>query len=390
LLHDTLIHPPAARTSLLGFSDIVKIRNRVIALTQSGVDVLRLEGGEPFMPTPGFIKTAMKQAIDDNQTRYAPSSGIAPLLAAIAWKLKAKNKLPVAESNVIVTSGGLHGLFCAFQATVNPGDEVIFFSPYWTPIKDLVTFSGGVPVRVPWASVRGEQDLGAILRARLSPKTKLIYVNTPANPTGDVLSRQQLQSIADFALANNLLVISDEAYEDLVYDGEHISIASLPGMFERTLSVFTLSKSYSMTGWRLGYLAADAPWMEVLRKLVLNSINGVSTPTQFAALAAIEQGGEFIAGMLGEYRTRRTLLVDGVQGAGFGCVVPHGAFYLFVDARERLGGDCWKAMETLLERTRVATVPGSVFGPEGEGFLRMSFSTSIEVLEKVVAALKTL
>jgi aspartate/methionine/tyrosine aminotransferase len=390
LLHDTLIHPPATRTSLLGFSDIVKIRNRVIGLTKSGIDVLRLEGGEPFMPTPGFIKEAMKRAIDANETRYAPSSGIAPLLSAIVAKLNARNRLPVTETNLIVTSGGLHGLFCAFQATVNPGDEVIFFSPYWTPIKDLVSFSGGIPVRVPWADVRGSDDLGDLLRARLTPKTKLIYVNTPANPTGDVLSREQVQSIADFAVANNLLVISDEAYEDLVYEGEHVSIASLPGMFERTLSVYTLSKSYSMTGWRVGYLAADTPWMDVLRKLVLNSINGVSTPTQFAALAAIEEGRDFIAGMIEEYRLRRTLLVQGVQDAGFGCVAPHGAFYLFVDARERLGPDCWKAMETLLERTRVATVPGSVFGPEGEGFLRMSFSTSIEVLENVVAALKNL
>jgi aspartate aminotransferase len=381
---------PAGRASLLGFSDIVKIRNRVLAMKAAGTRVLQLEGGEPFMPTPDFVKQAMKDALDANQTRYAPSSGIAPLLEAIVAKLARKNRINVRTDDVIVSAGGLHALFCAFQACVDPGDEVIFFSPYWTPIKDQVTFAGGVPVRIPWDDVRGAQDLGDVLNARRTDKTRVIYVNTPANPTGDVLTRSQLESIARFASANNLTVISDEAYEDLVYEGEHISMASLPDMFQRTITTFTLSKSFAMTGWRIGYIVADKPFMDFLRKLVLNTVNGVSTPTQFAAAAGINHSGDFFAPLREEYRRRRDLLVRGLNESGFRCLNPPGAFYLFPDVTERLGRDSWKAMETLLERTSIASVPGIVFGPEGEGHLRMSFSTSIEIIEECVRALSRL
>lgn len=381
---------PAGRASQLGFSDIVKIRNRVLAMKAAGSRVLQLEGGEPFMTTPDFVKQAMKDALDANQTRYAPSSGIAPLLEAIAAKLAVKNRIEAKTEDVIVTAGGLHGLFCAFQACVDPGDEVIFFAPYWTPIKDQVTFAGGVPVRVPWDEVRGRDDLGEVLNSRLTGKTRVLYVNTPANPTGDVLTRSQLESIARFAIANNLTVISDEAYEDLVYDGEHVSIASLPDMFPRTITTWTLSKSFAMTGWRIGYVAADKPFMDFLRKLVLNTVNGVSTPTQFAAAAGINHAGEYFAPFREEYRRRRDLLVRGLNECGFRCLSPPGAFYLFPDVTERLGRDSWKAMETLLEATSIASVPGIVFGPEGEGHLRMSFSTSFEVIEECVRALSRL
>ncbi|HEX8154774.1 MAG TPA: aminotransferase class I/II-fold pyridoxal phosphate-dependent enzyme [Thermoanaerobaculia bacterium] len=390
----TTLIQPAERASLLGFSDIVKIRNRVLEMRAKGASVLQLEGGEPFLGTPDFVKQAMKDALDANQTRYAASSGIAPLLEALRGKLAAKNGIRVETKDIIVTSGGAHGLFCAFQASVDPGDEVLFFAPYWTPIKDQVTFAGGVPVRVPWDEVRGRRDVGGVLRARLTERTRVLYVNSPANPTGDVLTREQLESIAKFATEHNLTVISDEAYEDLLYaddgKGEHVSIASMPGMFARTISVYTFSKSWSMTGWRIGYLVADEPFMAFIRKLVLNSVNGVSTPTQYAAVAALEHRQGFFAPLLEEYRRRRDLLVGALNDAGFSCLTPPGAFYLFPDVRARLGNDSWKAMETLLERTSIASVPGAVFGPEGEGHLRMSFSTSMDILEAAVAALKKL
>jgi aspartate/methionine/tyrosine aminotransferase len=387
LAHDTSL-APAARAALLGFSDIVKIRNRVLDMLDRGLKVLRLEGGEPFEPTPDFIKQAMKDALDANQTRYAPSSGIPQLLNAIVAKLAASNGIHVDAKQVIVTCGGAHGLFCAFQATVNPGDDVMLFSPYWTPIRDHITFGGGQPLRVPWDEVRGTADAGAVLARYLTPKTRVLYVNTPGNPTGDILDRAQLTSIAEFAVANDLIVISDEAYEGLVHEGEHVSLASLPGMAGRTLTVYTLSKSFAMTGWRVGYVVADEPWMDVLRKLVLNSTNGVSTPSQYAAAAAVSRGSEFIDRVRPEYRRRRDALVDALNGAGFRCLTPPGAFYVFPDVRERLGNDSWKAMETLLERTSIASVPGVVFGPEGEGHLRMSSSLSSEVLEQAVEALR--
>ncbi len=382
----------AQRASLLGFSDIVKIRNRVLDMRASGHRVLQLEGGEPFIGTPDFVKEAMRAALDANQTRYAPSSGVPQLLDALRTKLARKNGVDVATSDIIVTSGGAHGLFCAFQSSVNPGDEVMFFSPYWTPIKDQVSFSGGVAVRVPWDEVRADAATSAdamtrALESRHTPRTRVIYVNTPANPTGDVLTREQLTAVANFAKAHDLTVIADEAYEDLIYDGEHVSITSMPGMPERTITVYTFSKSFSMTGWRIGYVVAPPPFMEFLRKLVLNTVNGVSTPTQFAALAAVTHDAHFFDPIREEYRHRRDLLVSGFRNAGFDCLTPPGAFYTFPDVRKRLGNDSWKAMETLLDRTAIASVPGAVFGPEGEGHLRMSFSTAIETLEEAVAAL---
>ena len=272
---------------------------------------------------------------------------------------------------------------------MNPGDEVMFFAPYWTPIKDQVSFAGGVPSRIPWDDCRGRDDLRDVLEAHVSEKTRVIYVNSPANPSGDVLTPAQIASIAQFARDHDLIVISDEAYEDLLYDGVHTSIASLPGMFERTITVYTFSKSFSMTGWRIGYVVADAPFMDFLRKLVLNSVNGVSTPTQHAALAAITHDPHFFDSIREDYRRRRDLLVGGLQRAGFDCLSPPGAFYTFPSCR-RLGADSWQAMEILLERTSIASVPGIVFGPEGEGHLRMSFSTSIEILEEAVEHLAKL
>ena len=378
------------RASLLGFSDIVKIRNRVLDMRARGQRVLQLEGGEPFLPTSDFIKDAMKAALDANHTRYAPSSGVPQLLEALRAKLAAKNELEVPTSDIIITSGGAHGLFCAFQASVNPGDEVMFFAPYWTPIHDQVRFAGGIEVRVPWDDVRGRADIRETLEMRVTPRVRVIYVNTPANPTGDLLTREQLGHVADFAKAHDLTVIADEAYEDLVYDGEHTSIASLPDMRERTITVYTFSKSFSMTGWRIGYVVAPETFMGFIRKLVLNSTNGVSTPTQYAALAAIAHDPHFFDRIRDEYRRRRDLLVKALNGAGFRCLNPPGAFYTFPDVRERLGDDSWKAMETLLERTSIASVPGAVFGPEGEGHLRMSYSLAMETLEEAAEALQTL
>ena len=378
------------RSSLLGFSDIVKIRNRVLDMRARGQRVLQLEGGEPFMTTPDFVKDAMKAALDANHTRYAPSSGVPELLEALRTKLAAKNELEVATGDIIVTSGGAHGLFCAFQASVNPGDEVMFFAPYWTPIHDQVRFAGGIEVRVPWDDVRDRRDIREALEMRWTPRVRVIYVNTPANPTGDVLTREQLSHIAEFAKAHDLTVIADEAYEDLLYEGDHTTMASLPDMRERTITVFTFSKSFSMTGWRIGYVVAPETFMGFIRKLVLNSTNGVSTPTQYAALAAITHDPHFFDRIRGEYRRRRDTLVSALNGAGFRCLTPPGAFYTFPDVRERLGGDSWQAMETLLERTSIASVPGLVFGAEGEGHLRMSYSLAIETLEEAARALEKL
>jgi aspartate/methionine/tyrosine aminotransferase len=376
----------AARLDEVGFSDIVKIRNQIMKLRAAGQQVFQFEGGEPFLDTPAHVKEAAARALAENRTRYAPSSGIPELRAAIAGKLRTRNRIQAEEKDVIVLVGGMHGLFGAFQSVVNPGDEVLVFSPYWTPIKDLISYCQGRAVLVPTAEARRD-GFAETLARRATARTRAVYYNTPQNPTGTVFTREEAEAVAAFARGRDLVVIADEAYEDLLYDGEHVSVASLEGMFERTISCFTLSKSYSMTGWRIGYAAAAEPWMTGLRKTTLYSTNGVSTPTQYAALAAVNSPADFFAQTLAEYRRRRDLLVSGLNELGLRCGPPAGAFYAFPDAT-RIDADSRRAADLLLERARVATVPGAVFGPDGEGHLRFSFSTSIENIEAALDSMR--
>lgn len=369
----------AARLDDVGFSDIVKIRNKIMDLRAGGATVHQFEGGEPYTFTPEHIKEAMTRALNENKTRYAPSSGIMELRAAIADKLRERNRIGARDEDVIVLNGGMQALFGAFQSVVNPGDEVLVFSPYWTPIKDLISNCQGKPVLVPTERAR-EEGLTATLANHATSHTRAIYYNTPQNPTGVVFTRAEAEEVARFAREHNLIVIADEAYEDLVYDSEHVSIASLDGMFERTITCFTLSKSYAMTGLRLGYAVAPEPWMTGLRKTTLYSTNGVSTPGQWAALAAINTPVEHLEKMRDAYRQRRDILLAGLNELGFPCESPAGAFYAFPDV-SRLSKDSRAAADTLLERAQVATVPGIVFGEHGEGHLRFSFSTSPENIQ---------
>ena len=369
----------ATRLDEVGFSDIVQIRNRVMELRAKGATVYQFEGGEPYRPTPDYIKEAISSAVHENKTRYAPSSGIPELRKAIADKLQDRNRLPVSEENVIVVNGGMQGLFGAFQSTINPGDDVLIFSPYWTPIKDLVAHCQGRLVLVPTDEARAN-GFSETLTRYATERTRAIYFNTPMNPSGVVFTRRETEEVARFAIDRDLIVIADEAYEDIVYDGEHVSIASLDGMLERTITTFTLSKSFAMTGWRIGYAVATEPWMTGLSKATLYSSNGVSTPTQWAALAAFTTPSDFLETSRVAYRERRDLLLAGLNEIGLTCALPAGAFYAFPDVRI-ISKDSREASELLLDRAQVATVPGVVFGPQGEGHVRFSFSTSIEMIE---------
>jgi aspartate aminotransferase len=378
---------PSRRFDAVGFSEIVQVRNRVMALLAAGHKVHRFEGGEPYMTTPETIKRAMEQALARNQTRYAPSSGIPELRSAILEKVRSKNRIPADDESPIVVNGGMQGLFAAFTTLLDPGDEVITFSPYWTPVVDLVTWNGGVPVLVPTARAR-MRGISATLAAALTPRAKVMYWNSPNNPTGDVFSRAEIEEVCAFVAASGIAMISDEAYEDLIYDGTpHVSPASLPGMAERTISVFTLSKSYSMTGWRAGYVIAPERYQSPIRTAVLYSTNGVSTPTQWAALEALSMGPEFLAEWKAGYVRRRDRLVEGLRAAGFETPTPPAALYAFPKVPAALGSDSRAAAAMLLDTARVATVPGLVFGPEGEGHLRFSFSVPEETISEGVEAL---
>jgi aspartate aminotransferase len=368
----------ATRLDEVGFSDIVQIRNRVMDLRAKGATVYQFEGGEPYRSTPDYVKEAVNSALQENKTRYAPSSGIPELRRAIADKLRERNRIAASEENVIVVNGGMQGLFGAFQSVVNPGDDVLIFSPYWTPIKDLVAHCRGRLILVPTDEARAD-GFRETLNRYSTEQTRAIYFNTPANPSGVVFTRSETEEVARFAIDRDLIVVADEAYEDIVYEGEHVSIASLDGMLARTITTFTLSKSFAMTGWRIGYAVATEPWMTGLSKTTLYSSNGVSTPTQWAALAAFTTASDFLETSRVAYRERRDLLLAGLNELGLTCALPAGTFYAFPDVTG-ISRDSREAAELLLSRAQVATVPGVVFGPQGEGRVRFSFSTSIETI----------
>jgi aspartate aminotransferase len=376
----------AKRLDEVGFSDIVQIRNKVMELRAAGKPVHAFHGGEPFFDTPERIKEAMTHALADNLTRYAPSSGIGPLREVIADKLRRKNHLEVSVEDVIVTAGGAHALYAAFQAVLDPGDDVLLFSPYWTPIRDMITAAEGRALLVPTSSAR-QSGIFAMLERLATPNTRAIYYNTPQNPSGVVFSREEAEQVARFARERDLIVIADEAYEDLVYDGEHVSIASLPGMAQRTITTYTLSKSYAMTGWRVGYAVAREPFMTALRKLVLYSTNGVSTPTQWAAVEALRTPQAELDVRRDEYRRRRDLLVAGLNELGLTCAPPEGAFYAFASVA-KICKDSRKAASLLLEKAHVATIPGMVFGAQGEGYVRFGYAVPEAAIEDGLEALR--
>jgi aspartate/methionine/tyrosine aminotransferase len=378
----------AKRLDEVGFSDIVVIRNKVMELRAAGQTVHAFHGGEPFFETPEVIKQALFTATEENKTRYAPSSGIAPLRTALAEKLRARNNIQATADDVLITVGGAHGLYCAFQAVLDPGSDCLLFSPYWTPIADMIRGAEARPLFVPTSAAR-RSGITATLEQVTTPETRVIYYNTPQNPSGLVFTRAEAEEVADFAKRHDLIVIADEAYEDLVYDGEHVSIASLPGMAERTISTFTFSKSYAMTGWRVGYAVAHEPFMTAMRKLVLYSTNGVPTMVQWAALEALQLSPELRQKRLAEYRERRDVLVKGLNEVGFECELPAGAFYAFPSVT-KLSRDSRKAAALLLDKAHVATIPGAVFGSQGEGHVRFSYSTSMATIHQGLEALRSL
>jgi aspartate aminotransferase len=376
----------AKRLDEVGFSDIVKVRNKVMEMRAAGLQVYSLNGGEPFFETPEEIKYAAVKALVENQTHYAPSSGLLPLRQALVEKLAAKNGIRATTDEVIATVGGSQGLYTAFQSVLDPGDDVLVFSPYWTPIGDLVRGAQARPLPVPTTTAR-RNGIGKTLEQFSTPTTRAIYYNTPQNPSGLVFTRAEAEEVAAFAIKRDLVVVADEAYEDLVYDEKHFSIASLPGMAERTITAYTFSKTYAMTGWRAGYTVAKEPFMTALRKIVLYSTNGVPTPVQYAMIQALKTPETEIAALREEYRKRRDLLVAALNEVGLECVPPAGAFYAFPDV-EKIHKNSRTAAQILLDKAHIATVPGSVFGAQGEGHLRFGYAIALKEIEGCIEALR--
>ena len=376
----------AKRLDEVGFSDIVQIRNKVMELRAQGLAVHAFHGGEPFFETPQEIKYAAIRALVENQTHYPPSSGLPELRTALQKKLAAKNSIQATDQEVLVTVGASQALFAAFQSILDPGDHALIFAPYWTPIGELVTGAQARPLLLPTITAR-RNGIRKTLEQFSTPQTRAIYYNTPQNPSGVVFTRAEAEEVAAFAIERDIVVVADEAYEDLVYDGEHVSIASLPGMAERTITCFTFSKTYAMTGWRAGYAVAREPFMTALRKIVLYSTNGVATPVQHAMLEALKTPESAIAARRQQYRQRRDLLVAGLNEVGLECAPPAGAFYAFPNA-EKIDRKSRGSAQILLEKAHIATIPGSVFGAQGEGHLRFTYALPIKEIEDCVEALR--
>jgi aspartate/methionine/tyrosine aminotransferase len=345
--------------------------------------------GEPDFVTPAHIREAAKKALDEGYTRYTPNLGFPEFREVLANKLKQKNKISVTPEEVVVTSGGTEALFFAFYTLINPGDEIIIPDPGFVTYESQVYFSGGTPVHFPlWGENNFHPDLEE-LKNYITPKTKAILLNSPSNPTGATFDKDELLAIAQLAQEKDIFVISDELYEDIVYDGrEHISIASLPGMKERTISIFGFSKSYAMTGWRLAYLAAPLDLVKEIAKLLQNTSVCANSIAQRAGLSAIQGSQDCVKEMFTAYNKRRNVLTKGLNEIkGLSCHAPEGTFYAFVNIKET-GMTSEELSMYLLEECKVVTVPGTAFGRQGEGYIRLSFATSLDMVKEGIARIK--
>jgi aminotransferase len=358
----------------IGSSPIRKMFNIASAMS----DIVNFSIGEPDFVTPSNIIGAAEAALSEGWTHYAPNAGILPLRRAISQSIRRSHSLEVdPEEEVIVTAGGMEALMLAMLALVDAGDEVILGDPYWPNYIGQIRMCGGVPVFAKAGEGNGFLIDADEVRRAISPKTKILLINSPTNPTGAVADRGTLRALADLAIERDLIVISDEVYRRFLYEGaEFTSISAFPGMKERTVLVDSFSKTYAMTGWRVGWAVGPREAIRSMVKLQENVMGCVNTAAQFAAIEAISGSHDALEAMVAEYAERRELLLGMIAGQDrLSCVAPRGAFYSFVNIKgSGLSSEDF-AMRLLTEKS-VAVVPGSGFGEEGEGFVRISYATS--------------
>ena len=384
------------RLNRLAPSATLAMSQKSSEMKAQGIDVINMSVGEPDFMTPDFVKEAGKQAIDDNYSKYSPVPGYPALRKAIAEKLKRENGLDYAASEIIVGTGGKQGVCNTILALVNPGDEVIIPAPYWVSYPQMVKLAGGVPVIVPAGIGQDFKITAAQLEAAVTPKTKLVILCSPSNPTGSVYSEEELGELAKVVLAHDdLFVLSDEIYEHINYIGGHSSIAACPGMKERTVVCNGVSKAYAMTGWRLGWVAAPEWIVKGLGKLQGQYTSGTSSVSQMAALAAYEGDQSCVAAFRETFRRRRDLIVCLAKDIpGLEVNVPQGAFYLFPDCSAFFGRSDGKRVIRnstdlalyLLEEGHVATVGGDAFG--APGCFRMSYATDDASIKEALRRIK--
>lgn len=361
------------RVKEIPFSGIRKF----FELVQKTEGIVSLGVGEPDFPTPEPLKDAGILAIENNNTSYTSNYGLLELRKVIARKLKNKNKIERnPEDEILITVGVSEALDLAIRAILNPGDEFLVPDPAYVSYKPNVWFSYGEPIAVPTREENEFRVRAEDIKKRITNKTKGIIVASPNNPTGSVLRKKDLEDIADIAIEHNLTVISDEIYEELIYDGErHYSIGSFNGMEDRTITLNGFSKAYSFTGWRLGYAAGNSEIIEAMMKIHQYTMLCAPSISQYTALTAFQQES-YVKEMVEEYDHRRRLLVKGLNSLdGIQCIMPKGAFYTFPNI-QGTGMNSEEFAERLLEDGKVAVVPGSAFGDSGEGYIRCSYSVS--------------
>lgn len=368
----------SVRLASIQESTTLKVSAMAKKMNASGLDVIDMGIGEPDFDTPKYIVEAGCSAIRAGQTHYAPTAGIPALRIAIAEKFQRENKLNVSADDVVVTPGAKMAVFAAIQALIQEGDECLMIGPSWVSYEPSVAFAGG---KVVWGGV-DENFMPHNLADSITSRTKLLIVNSPSNPTGAVFDRQILKEIRDLASDHNLYVISDEIYEKIIYDHEHISIGSIEGMENRTITVNGFSKAYAMTGWRLGYMTGPKDTVKWVTRLLSHSVSQAATFVMSAGLAAIQGPQDEVFGMVKEFRARRDLLVAGLRKLGIPCGMPGGAFYVFPDVSEYGGGDAFT--DKLLKDALIAATPGSAFGPGGVNYVRLSYATSQERLKEAL------
>jgi len=384
----------ALRMSRLGTETAFGVLAKAQALEARGMDVVHLEIGEPDFDTPENIRIAAKGALDRGQTHYCNSQGILPLRNEIAKELSKTRGVAIDPERVVVAPGAKPIVFFSILSLLEEGYEAICPDPSYPIYESVINFSGAKTVPI---QLREELDFGfdiEELREKITPRTKLIILNSPHNPTGGVLKKEEIYAIAEIAQQNDITVLSDEVYEHIVYDYKPFSIASLPGMLERTILLSGFSKTYAMTGWRLGYAALPPKLVEPVVRLFVNSVSCTALFTQHAGIEALTGSQDSVPKMVNEFKKRRDLIVRGLnQISEISCVLPKGAFYVFPNVK-RVGIGCEQLADILLNKAGVACLPGTHFGRYGEGYLRFSYATSLDkikiALERIEKTVKEL
>ena len=374
----------AKRMARLGTETAFRVLAKAQALEAKGIDVVHLEIGEPDFDTPKNISDAAAKALGEGYTHYCNSQGIVPLRTEIAKELGRTRGVTINPNRVVVTPGAKPIMFYSILAVLEEGDEAIYPNPAFPIFESMINFAGAKPVPIP---LREELDFRFDideLRSKITPHTKLIIINSPQNPTGGVLELDDIRAIADIAQEHDIIVLSDEVYEHIIYEGEPHSIASLPGMLDRTILLNGFSKTYAMTGWRLGYAVMPPELVDPVVGLIVNSVSCTATFIQHAGIAALTGPQDSIASMVAEFKKRRDLIVDGLNAIpGISCRRPKGAFYVFPNIK-KLGIDSSQLANYLLNEAGVAALSGTDFGKYGEGYLRLSYANSMENIKKAL------